>query len=163
MPKKFDIGDKRYLVLKKNEIKLFEDKSIKVATFTYPRWASFRLYFDDIDEAVIQLVAKDQDVKLKLSIGGGWYVSVTSGYWCVDIRKFYWLPGVGERPTKVGLALRLSEWAKLKEIVREIADKHPDIATAKPCWMGEDHQNQEGAINCSECNPFGGWLIDTTN
>ena len=46
-----------------------------------------------------------------------------------------------------------------------ITDKHPDIATAKPCWMGEDHQNQEGATKGSECNPFGGhgWLIDTTN
>ena len=70
MPKKLDIDEKRILVLKKNEIKLFENKSMKVAMSTYPRWASFRMYLDEIDEAVVQFVAKDQDVKLQLSIGG---------------------------------------------------------------------------------------------
>lgn len=164
LPKKFVIGDKRYLVLKKNEIKIFEDKTTKVATFTYSRWAWFISFFTEIDEAVAKLVAGEQDVKLQLSIGGGWYVSVTSGYRCVDVRKFYWLPGVGERPTKTGLALRLIEWAKVQHIARELAEKHPALAAAQPCWMGEDHQNQEGALNCNECNPFGGhgWLIDTT-
>jgi hypothetical protein len=165
LPKKFVVGEKRYLVLKKNEIKLFEDKTTKVATFTYSRWAWFISFFTEIDEAVAKLVVGERDVKLQLSIGGGWYVSVTSGYRCVDVRKFYWLPGVGEKPTKTGLALRLNEWAKVQQIAREIAEKHPALAAAQPCWMGEDHQNPEGALNCNECNPFGGhgWLIDTTD
>ena len=57
LPKKFVIGEKRYLVLKKNEIKMFEDKTMKVATFSYSRWAWFISFFTEIDEAVAKLVA----------------------------------------------------------------------------------------------------------
>jgi hypothetical protein len=108
MTKKFEIGVKRYVVVKRDEVRTFEDESNKMAQFTYPRWSQFVEYFNDIGDSVTKLVQKE-DVKLQLHIGGGWYVSVTSGYWCVDIRKLYFLPGVGVKPTKNGIALRLRE------------------------------------------------------
>ena len=157
-PKKYVIGENRYLVVKKNEIKMFEDGSSKMALFSFPRWAYFIKNFADIDNAVAKLVTTKEDIKLQLHVGGGWYVSVTSGFRCVDIRKFYMLPGVGPRPTKIGLALRLHEWATLKDVAAEMNEKHPDIAATQPCWAGEDHFNQEGAMGCSECNPFGNWV-----
>jgi len=158
MSKKYEIGDKRYVVVKKDEIRVFEDGSSKLATFTFSRWVQFVEQFSEIDNNVAKLVAKQEDVRMQLHVGGGWYVSVTSGYWCVDIRRFYDLPGVGARPTRSGIALRLHEWTRLQEAAGELKKKNPKIAEAQPCWTGSDHFNQEGAMTCRECNPFGNWF-----
>jgi hypothetical protein len=130
MSKMFDLSEKRFVVVKKDEVRLFEDGSNKWATFTYPRWAHFVEQFAEIDESVTKLTAGQQDVKLQLHVGGGWYVSVTSGFYCVDVRKFYYLPGVGVRPTKTGIVLRLYEWVRLKVVAEEIRLRHPKVAEA---------------------------------
>jgi hypothetical protein len=98
--------------------------------------SQFVEYFNDIGDSVTKLMQKEEDVKLQLHIGGGWYVSVSSGYWCVDIRKFYCLPGVGVKPTKNGIALRLREWGRLKDVIGEIKEKNPKLTEAQPCWTG---------------------------
>jgi hypothetical protein len=41
MSKNFDLSEKRFVVVKKDEVRLFEDGLNKWATFTYPRWARF--------------------------------------------------------------------------------------------------------------------------
>ena len=151
MPKKYQVSDKRYVVVKKDEIRLFEDGSHRQATFTYPRWSWFVQQFGEIDDALDKLVKSETDVKARIHVGGGWFVSVTSGYPCVDVRKFYVAVGGVTKPTRTGIAIRLSEWDRVKE-------QHPKIADAEPCWCGSDHYNQEGAMNCSECNPFGNWF-----
>jgi len=43
-----------------------------------------------------------------------------------------------------GVALRLDEWAKMRNIVETIDDNHPSLASAIPCYLQEDHQNQMG-------------------
>ena len=157
--KKFEVGDRRYVVVKKDEIRLFEDGSNKSATFTYPRWTHFVEQFDEIDQCVAKVAANDADVKLQLHIGGGWYVSVTSGFFCVDVRRFYHLPGAGVRPTRTGIALRFYEWTRLKAAAAEIRQRHPKIAEAQLCWTRADHFEPEGATACCECCPFGDWSL----
>jgi hypothetical protein len=66
--------------VKKDEIKMLENGTSKIALFTYTRWAQFTEYFEDIDSAVVQLVSGQPDIKLRLHVGGGWCMSVTSGY-----------------------------------------------------------------------------------
>lgn len=161
MSKKFDVSEKRYVVVKKNEIRLFEDGSRKMATFSYPRWAQFVEYFEEVDNAVSKLVKDEGEVKLRIHIGGGWHVSVTSGYHCVDLRKFFLAQDGATKPTRTGIALRLSEWDRLKQIAREMKEQHPKIADAQPCWSQSDHFNQEGALMCNKCNPFGNWFAGT--
>jgi hypothetical protein len=156
--KKYQICDKRFVVVKKDEIRLFEDGSTKAATFIFSRWAQFVEHFSEIDDAVANLVKGEADVKLQLHIGGAWFVSVTTGFRCVDVRKFYLTPGGETKATKTGIAIRLHEWDRVKNIAREIKEKHPKIADAQPCWMNADHFNQEGAMACPECNPFGNWF-----
>jgi hypothetical protein len=102
-------------------------------------------------------LVKDEEVKLRLHVGAARYVSVTSGYRCVDIRKYYLARDGAIKPTKTGIALRLFEWSRLKETVKEIKEKHPKVARAQPYWTRADHFNQEGAMMCVECNPFGTW------
>jgi hypothetical protein len=78
--KKFEIGERRFLVLKKDEVKIFNNGSPKMATFTLCRWALFVEFFDEIDQSVAMLVDGQQEVELQLHVGAGWYVSVTTGY-----------------------------------------------------------------------------------
>jgi hypothetical protein len=156
MSNSFEVGEKRFVEVKDDEIRLFEDESNRAAAFSYSRWAQFVEFFDEIDSAVDKLV-KDEEVKLHLHVGAAWYVSVTSGYRCVDIRKFYLARDGAIKPTKTGIALRLFEWSRLKETVKEIKEKHAKVAEAQPCWTQADHFNQEGAMMCVECNPFGTW------
>jgi hypothetical protein len=162
--KKYQISEKRYLILKKDEIKLLEDGSTKAATFIFPRWVQFTEYFDEIDSTLSKLFKGENDIKLQLHIGGAWYVSVTTGFRCIDVRKFY-MTWAGEiKATKTGFANRLSEWDRIKEVAREMKEKSP-IKETQLCWTNADHFNQEGMIACSECNPFGsffGNFIPTT-
>jgi hypothetical protein len=156
MSKSFEVSEKRFVVVKDDEIRLFEDGSNKVAAFSYPRWAQFVEFFDEIDNAVNKLI-REEEVKLRLHIGASWYVSVATGYRCVDIRKYYMAQDGAVKPTKTGIALRLYEWSRLLEVVKDIKEKHPKVAQAQPCWTQTDHFNQEGAMMCVECNPFGTW------
>jgi hypothetical protein len=148
----FEVSEKRFVVVKDDEIRLFEDGSNKVATFSYPRWAQFVEFFDEIDNAVNKLI---REVKLRLHIGASWYVSVATGYRCVDIRKYCMAQDGAVKPTKTGIALRLYEWSRLLEVVKDIKEKNPKVAQAQPCWT--QHFNQEGAMMCVECSPFGTW------
>jgi len=64
-----------------------------------------------------------------------YYVSMTSGYSWVDIRRFcvpYGLPCEHVRLTCSGLGLRLDEWAHLLKLVPTIHDRHPELTTTEP-------------------------------
>jgi hypothetical protein len=52
----FEVGEKRFVVVKNDEIRMFADGSNKVATFSYPRWAQFVEFFDEVDNAVNKLI-----------------------------------------------------------------------------------------------------------
>jgi len=108
--------------------------------------------FDDIDANIRILLEGAQEIKYHEHIGGGHYVSVTTGFRCVDFWRSF-LPQ-DQKPTKKGVALRLDEWAKMRNIVETIDDNHPSLASAIPCYLQEDHQNQMGALQCPECHPF---------
>lgn len=159
MPKKFEVSEKRFVVVKKDEVCLFEDGSQKMATFTFPRWSWFTEQFDEIENSISKVVKGEDDVKLRLHMGGGWYVSVTSGVRCIDVRKFFLAQDGTVKPTRKGFAIRVNEWDRVKKIAADIKEQHPKIAEAQPCWTQVDHFNQEGAIMCSECNPFGNWSV----
>jgi len=63
-------------------------------------------------------------------IGELYYVSVTSRYGCVDIRRFYVLYGLASEnvhPTCSGIGLRLDEWAHILELLSTIHEQHPEL------------------------------------
>ena len=94
---------------KKEEVITIRDKKTgKEAVFTPARWASFRLYMDEVDDQLSSL-SQDRDVAYCAHYGGGWHVSANTGYRCVDMRKWHVPFGKTERkPTRTGIALRLS-------------------------------------------------------
>jgi hypothetical protein len=103
----FEVSEKRFVVVKDDEIRMYEDGSNKVVTFSYPRWAQFVEFFDEIDNAVNKLIR--DEVKLPLHIGASWYVLVATGYRCEDIRKYYLAQDGAVKSTKTSIALRLYE------------------------------------------------------
>ena len=120
------------------------------------RWAALRQCVDDVNTAV-KTMREGGDVKMQHHIGGAYYVSVTSGYSCVDLRKFYqpYDSKDGQiKPTKRGVALRFDEWSTLCQLIATINDSYPSLANTVPCYYNDDHMNQLGWLNCVECHPF---------
>jgi len=120
------------------------------------RWAVFRQAVDEVDTAV-KALREGVDVKLQHHIGGAYYISVTSGYSCVDVRKFYqpYDSKDGQiKATKRGVALRFDEWVTLCQLIDTVNAAYPSLADAQPCYYGDDHMNQLGWLNCLECHPF---------
>jgi hypothetical protein len=156
--KKYTLGENRFLFVKKNGddycISITDTKTHKSAEFSVARWAVFTRCFETIDENVTGIREK-KNIAYFNHIGGGWHVSITSGIWCVDLRKFYEDLGSCQiKPSKTGIALRLHEWATLKDAVANLHTLFPDLASAIPCYMGLDHANLEAVIRCNECSPY---------
>ena len=127
MAKRYSIGGNRYVVVKKQDneicVTIVDEKSEKSATLAAKRWAQFVAVMYQIDESLTQLLT-NQYVKYNFHLGGAWCVSVTTGFRCVDIRKWYYNCSLREtKPTKTGIALRLSEWNTLKELVHQNPSK----------------------------------------
>ena len=108
---------------------------------------------------VKKLLRGEETVAYRRHIGGGFYVSVKSGYACVDIRKYYKTYDDEDeekaiKPTKTGISLRCEEWAKLWCLIDDVNAVYPSLADAQPCYYNEDHMNQLGWLECAECHPF---------
>ena len=130
----------------------------KKVEFTVNRWAHFVAVLAAVDEEAKELNRKTRPVAYRQHIGDAYYVSVTGGIMCVDIRKFYVPYGLtsGEvRPSKSGIALRIDEWVSLLEVIPHIHKVFPQLADAKRCVDDSSHMGQRGWMECSSCHPFG--------
>ena len=106
----------------------------------------------DIIEDIKEARTKNQEYKYHL--GNDVYVTVTQNNPCVDIRQF-WKPHSDLVPTRKGLCLRPSEYEAFKTAVPDIDKQVPEMEYTTPCYMQEDHANQEGFLRCKTCNPDG--------
>ena len=69
-------------------------------------------------------------VAYRAHIGELYYVSVTSGYRYVHIRRFYvpyGLTSENVRPTRSGISVRFNEWAHLLSLLPIIHEQHPEL------------------------------------
>ena len=125
--------------------------SLKKIEIPAKRWAAFMHHMGNIDRAIKDL-QENKYVKLETHIGGLWYVSVTTGFKCVDIRKFFIPHGsCVPKPTRDGIAFRLHEWQMFVEIAKQLRVDKPELDDIRPCFEQIDHQNLDGALSCSEC------------
>jgi hypothetical protein len=56
-------------------------------------------------------------------------------------------------PTRQGVTLDFKQYDKLKDVDKVLPTLLPELKNVLPCQF--THQNIEGAIYCSECNPNG--------
>ena len=127
----------------------------RVGTCMTPtRFANFYSLLVPILDEVVKL-RDGEDVDFMKHIGGGVYVTVKSGFECVNLRQYFLPPGnEKEVPTRQGIALRLPEWDRLLEHMDAIRMTSKEIEDAKQCFLSDDHMNIMGWINCRECNAF---------
>ena len=82
----------------------------------------------------------DPPVNYRQHIGGGCFVSVTTGFKCVDFRQFYVPYGDIEiKPTRKGIALRLAEWDQMRKVIDLIDSFYPALADNSSCYLTLDH------------------------
>ena len=153
--KTFSIGNDRIMKLEKNdEIRILDKGTKKEAVFTPDRWASFILLLNEIDNQLCK-VTQGEHVAYRIHYGGGWHVSLTNGFRCIDLRKFY-VPFAETtiKPTKTGIALRLDEWPRFEQAIANLHRDNPVVTNCVPCFLAQDHTTPQGLNSCLECNAF---------
>jgi len=113
----------------------------------------------EVDEEAKELNRKTREVCYRRHIGDGFFVSVTDGFSCIGIRKYFMPYGLSapglERPTKAGISLNLDEWRDMILIaIPAIAQIFPTLACAQACYEAPSHQTDAGKVACCSCNPF---------
>lgn len=149
--KVYEFGEKRCLKLTKDIVCINDGVKDKRIEVPIQRWMNFICFIDEIDRVLLKLTSGEY-VNYKQHFGAAWYISVTTGFPCIDLRKFY-LTAVGfeEKPTKEGFAIRVREWTAFKGAVHRMHAENPKLKQVQPCG---DHQNQEEGLQCKECYPF---------
>ena len=113
-------------------------------------WARLKTQIGEIDKAVDEATAQ-KDVDFKIHIGGNMLVCVTTGIRCIDMRQWFVSKQAVLRPGRTGIALKIPEWVKLRELIPEMLARSYKLRTAYICG----HDNQEGYWTCPECCPNG--------
>jgi hypothetical protein len=119
--------------------------------------------FENISEAVNQLHEKKY-VKYFKSIGQDFYVSVTTGFWCVDLRRFYTTKEGALKPSRDGLALRLNEWNRLYDFRGQINDDVNMLLGLSPPVAGEPNDSLTNFLHdYGTCSSVFSQLLTGTN
>ena len=90
MTKHFNLGSERVFFAQKKDsfykIKIFGMGSDnRYVDFTIVRWASFVRAIDEVQNAIYD-IHTNQQLNFRHHIGGGYYISVSADFKCVDIR-----------------------------------------------------------------------------
>jgi len=111
----------RMLTIKAGNVKItstsMPDKHV---TLTTKCWARFMSICKKVDNEAREVNRQTCPVAYRAHIGELYYLSMTSGYGSVDIRRFYIPHGLASEnvhPTRSGISLRLDEWAHLLELL----------------------------------------------
>ena len=94
MMKEYSVSPNRRVYVNKQDGELFvtidePGSELKSVTLPTKRWAAFIATEPQIEQSLTAIQAQ-QYVKLNTHTGGGFYVSVTTGYSYVDVRRFYY-------------------------------------------------------------------------
>jgi len=129
----FIIGSRqdRVLTIKAGNVKItstsMPDKHV---TLTTKCWAHFMSICKKVDNEAREVNRQMRPVAYRAHIDELYYMSLTSGYGSVDIRRFYIPYGLASEnvhPTRSGINLRLDEWAHLLELLPYIHEQHPEL------------------------------------
>ena len=153
--REYSIDDVKRVIVSKKGSEYFvtiEERDSQTKTVTLPakRWVVLITILPDIENSVNALKTK-QDVKFSTHLGGGYFTSVNTGFFCVDIREFYFNKKMGSpRPTKHGIALNMVQWDQFKDIVQQINLHFPRLSKTQICI----HNDLIDLYKCNECRPF---------
>ena len=136
---------------RRNDGTLFPTK--KGIALNLEKWKKLQYcYLENIDSALEQY-RDSKPVDFLVQLGGNYHVSVKSGFPLVNIRRWFIPEGRQELPpAKTGIALTFLQWQKIKS-ARTLVEELLNGELNKVSFCEESHQNQEGTLTCSNCNP----------
>ena len=107
-----------------------------------------RQYFDNIITAFGDVMNK-KSVQFKLHLGANYYINIASPFWVVHLNP--WGYCNGDFRHAPGISFKRNEWIALRSAIANL--DFPAIHEFTPCFLGDDHQNQEGMLQCCMCSP----------
>jgi len=124
--------------------------------FSVEEIANLLLSIEMIEKGISTMPTEENCEVLAFHMGNGKYFRLNSfqGHIFVDFRR-YWQPQDRPIPTRNGITLRLMEWNMFVNSIDNLKRLVPELETVTPCILSESHQNQQGYMECSFCNPFG--------
>lgn len=98
-----------------------------------------------------------EQVHERLTVGGPLFLKLDSPFLTIHLREYYKDDKDELRPARAGIVLKLRHWQKIIKLAgKELDAVIPNFSEMKPCYMENDHSNQEGMLNCFMCNYFDG-------
>lgn len=126
----------------------------KGVSLTLVRWVRLMAQEKKIN-CLLQDVKDGTVLDQRLHISGPVMISLCSPFWTLNLREYYKNMQSGEiMPTGRGVVINHFEWESLMLHANEIKEKMSEIVDTEPCYIGEDHYNQEGLLRCPECCPW---------
>ena len=118
-------------------------------SLTLQRCNELYMSLPNVDIAVSEMERNDGTF-YRRHLGRNWYLTVQTGFKCVDIRQF-WLPeGASEiSATRRGVSLSIPQYKELRNGLRLLDSYVPELRDVVPCYTQADHD----VAQCPECTP----------
>jgi len=106
------------------------------------RWVRLLEQRERVDKLLARIM-RGETICEEFHIGGSLYCSMQSPFWTVQLRNKFKDRDSGEiKYCKKGVIMKKAEWTFIVNAAEEIKEKMPEIATASPCYLHDDHNNQ---------------------
>ena len=93
----------------------------KIASFTLPKWKLFCDNLERMQKAVKNYTTRGREGAFRLHLGSNQYVHITTGFACVDIRRWYVSPTTAKLlSSKNGIALKLDDFQELCDRLKDL-------------------------------------------
>lgn len=126
----------------------------KGISLTPVTWMTMLHQAETISDIVTKIKNKEE-IHEKFHLSHGVFVQMDAPYWTVHLRQHFMGKDGIIKPTYKGVILTHREWDALLQHAAEVEQRVPELSQFSLCITADDHQNQEGAFSCKECNPWG--------
>jgi len=144
----FALGDRQscVLMIEAGNVKITSTNVLeKHVTLSAKCWVRFMSIREKVEIEAREVNHQTRPVAYREHIGNLYYVSVTSRYGCIDIRRFdvpYGLASENVHPTRSGIGLRFNEWAHLLSLLPTIHEQHPELNVIAKSSVEETDKKQ---------------------
>ena len=155
----FHIGAKRYLIFHGENglvenifIKEWDGKKVtnKGVQLNVSKLVVMMHYGEVMVNEVEKIIKGETDVDKKIHIGGGMYLTSTSPYKTVGIRRWKKNNANDLYPTSEGVSLKINEWRECMKYVNKMYSEKIELYTYIPCIIQPDKADHN-QLTCSEC------------
>ena len=148
----FMIDEKKLEIIQQDSQVLIEisddEQASRIISMKAEQWKSFCDNIESIKLAITRYLVRARDGKFRLHLGKDKFISVESGYLCVDFRKWYASDEGELKPSRVGVALNIREFDTLCALLKDVNEEIPSFDAIIPCQYTHNDDTK-----CEDCTP----------